>query len=495
LTGTNNKNFPENKNAALIFYLMISRLFMDQIKMPDTMDGYLDVNASYDNDSVIISLGGREYRIKYPEDIWNPLREDVKTSIVDHLAFLATNYLPIVAEKKGVRYNTRLPMFDCFSFKSNAMDMPSSAVLDWRNPYDYVRDYINLDFVFSSERPIVWRETFETDDTVIISFTSGKESLLTLAVCLELGLNPILINIVEPSNTYEKRHKAEILKGINEEFKVQYYTVPHEVGLFHDARHMGLRPTSLGWGNQLMYYLFIYLPFIIKHRAKYLFYGNEHSCDFEVTSPEGFRSNFCYDQSSHWTIQQDIILRTLTGGSASVGSLVGPLNEIAVVKCLHKGFPELAKYQMSCFCEDEVTREYRWCCNCSKCARNYAFIKAIGGDTEKVGFWREMFSEECEGLFSALNGKETYGFDRSGLGREEQELALLLASNRNRGDPFLQKFRVKTDLGMRCEEADNDPLNSLEEYYFTPQEYPAIPEDFKERVYEIYERLLKSPEK
>jgi hypothetical protein len=459
--------------------------------MSGTRDGYLDIEASYDDDSVLLKLDDRDYRIEYPKEVWSPLRDEVKASIVDHLAFLATNYLPLVAEKKGVRYNTRLPMFDAFSFKSNAMDMSSSAVLDWRNPYDYVRDYLNLDFVFSPERPIVWSESFEPEDTAIISFTSGKDSLLTLAVCLELGLDPILINVVEPSNTYERGHKAEILKGINEEFGIGYYTVPNEVGLFHDSTHMGLRLTSLGWGNQLMYYLFIYLPFIIHHRAKYVFYGNEHSCDFEVEGSEGFRNNFCYDQSSHWTIQQDIMLRTLTGGSASVGSLVGPLNEIAVVKCLHEGYPELAKYQMSCFCEDEVTREHRWCCNCSKCARNYAFIKAIGGNPERVGFWLDMFSDECKGLYAAMDGKETYGFDRSGLGREEQELALHMAFERDPENPFLREFIGKTDLGASGVNPD-DPLDALYEYYFTPQEYPAMPEELKEKVYEIYSRLLKT---
>ena len=463
--------------------------------MSDARDGYLDIEASYDDDSVLLKLNGKGYRIEFPVEVWSPLRDDVKSSIVDHLAFLSTNYLPLVAEKKGVKYNTRMPMFEAFSFKSNAMDMPSSAVLDWRNPYDYVRDYLNLDFVFSPGRPIVWRETFEPENRAIISFTSGKESLLTLAVCRELGIEPILINIVEPSNTYERGHKAAILEKINEEFGIGYYTVPNQVGLFHDAAHMGLRPTSLGWGNQLMYYLFIYLPFVIHHRVKYVFYGNEHSCDFEVDGEGGFRNNFCYDQSSHWTIQQDVMLRALTGGSAGVGSLVGPLNEIAVVKCLHEGYPELAKYQMSCFCEDEVTREHRWCCNCSKCARNYAFIKAIGGDPERVGFWRDMFSEECAPLYSAMNGKETYGFDRSGLGREEQELALLMAGEEDPNDPFLRRFRAKTDLGVRCDNSDGDLLGYLKDYYFTPQEYPVIPGELKERIYEIYNRLLKSPRK
>ena len=453
---------------------------------------YLEVCTKYDENSIEIKLGNKRYRISYPENIWRPLDEGAKKAIVDHAAFMATNYLPLVLGKKGVIYDTRLPMFDCFSFKSMMYDLPSSAVLDGRRMDDYVKSYFNLDFVFVDEEPVVFGTGFESEETAVISFTSGKESLLTLAMCRELGIEPILINIVEPSNTHEHEHKMQILRGLNREFGIEYYSVPHEPGLFHDARWMKARETSLGWGNQLMYYLFLYLPFIVHHRARYLFYGNEFSCDKESSNSEGFRANFCYDQSTHWTTQMDVIMRTLTRGSTRVGSLVGPLNEIAVIRALHDGFPELAKYQMSCFCEDPVTEIYRWCCNCSKCARNYAFIKANGGNVEDVGFWRDMFSDECSNLFSALGGEETYGFDRSGLGREEQELALFLASMNMPENEFLQGFASKSTFnnGNSGEQPSQNRFNEAYNHYLSPQYYRAIPEELRERVYATYNSLL-----
>jgi len=455
-------------------------------------ENYLEVNAKYNGNSIEIQLNERDYRIEFPRNVWSPLEKPIKQSIVDHIAFLSTNYLPLTMGKKGVIYNTRLPMFDCFSFKSMMFDMPSNAVLDGRSMVDYVKDYFNLDFVFASDEPVVWAKPFEARDAAIISFTSGKESLLTLAMCMELGLEPILINVVEPSNTYEHGHKVKILRDLKKEFGVRYYSIPQDAGLFHDWKLMASRKSSMGWGNQLMYYMFMYLPFIFHHGAKYLFYGNEASCDMETFNSEGYRANFCYDQSSHWTIQQDIMMRLLTGGSSRVGSLVGPLNEIAVVKCLHSGFPELAKFQMSCFCDDPAVSEHRWCCNCSKCARNYAFIQAVDGDVESVGFWRDMFSEEYKGLFSAFNGEETYGFDKSGLGRDEQELALFLASERMPDNPFLQEFsrRSKYNHVNNGEETSFDLIKRDYAYYFTPQEYPAIPGDLKEEVYAIYNKIL-----
>jgi len=454
-------------------------------------ESYLKVSAKYTNDSIEIRLNGKRYRIEYPENVWRPLEDTIKKSIIDHIAFMSTNYLPLVFKKKGVIYDTRLPMFDSFSFKSMISDLPSGAVLDNKKTVDYIRHYYNLDFVFNSQEPIVWSKGFEPERTAIISFTSGKESLLSLALCRELGLEPILINVVEPSNTYEHKHKAKILRDLNREFGIKYYTIPHEVGLFHDAKHMGIEETSLGWGNQLMYYLFIYLPFIFHHKARYLFYGNEFSCDNEIINPEGFRTNFCYDQSSHWTKQLDIVARLLTGGSLRVGSLVGPLNEIAVMKCLHEGFPEFAKYQMSCFCEDPIAEEYRWCCNCSKCARNYAFIKALGVDPSKIGFWRDMFSKDCLDLFSAFNGDDTFGYDRSGLGREEQELALFLAHENSPDNEFLQGFRRRSKYNNGdCDGSPEGLFKRDYSLYFGIQSYNAMPEEIRDEVYEIYRRLL-----
>jgi hypothetical protein len=458
--------------------------------MLNDKQGYLGVKTIYTRDSIELELDDRRFIIRYPEYIWRPLEETIKKSIVDHVAFMSTNYLPLVYGKKGMIYDTRLPLMDCFSFKSMMFDLPSSAVLDSKNTIDYLRSYFNLDFIFSSEEPIVWSKSFKPRNTAIISFTSGKESLLSLAICRELGLEPVLLYVVEPSNTYEHKHKIEILKNINREFGVQYYTIPHEVGLFHDPTYMGYNKTSLGWGNQLLYYMFIYLPFIFHHKARYLFFGNEYSCDKETCDSEGFRTNFCYDQSRHWTIQLDMALRLLTISSSRVGSLVGPLNEIAVFKCLHHGYPDLAKYQMSCFCDVPEAQNSRWCSSCSKCARNFAFMKAFGVDPMVLGFSRDMFSEECVKFFSALDGEETFGFDQSGLGRQEQELALYLAGEKTPDNEFLSEFMKRSRYNNSGDVVDRELLKIDYNFYFGVQDYSAIPKELKDEVYNIYSRIL-----
>ncbi|MEM3005979.1 MAG: hypothetical protein QXJ79_04595, partial [Candidatus Bathyarchaeia archaeon] len=200
-----------------------------------------------------------------------------------------------------------------------------------------------------------------------------------------------------------------------------------------------------------------------------------------------------YDQSCHWTIQMDMALRILTQNSSRVGSLVGPLNEIAIIKLLHQGYPEIAKYQMSCFCDEPVAAEYRWCCNCSKCARNYAFLKAVGVEPKNVGFWRDLFTNESMKLFPVFEGDETYGFDRSGLGREEQEFALHLAYMNSPENEFLKEFSKRSRYNRYEEDCDGEGMELLKrdyEYYFGIHEYPAIPQEIREDVYRLYRRLL-----
>jgi hypothetical protein len=405
---------------------------------------------------------------------------------------MSTNYLPIVLKKKGIFYGTRQPMLESFVFESTVFDIPSSALLDGRSTVETLRQYYNTDFRFGGGETVVWGKKYKPRKRAVISFTSGKESLVTLALCRELGIEPILVNVVEPSNIYEEKHRRKLLEQMAEEFGVEWYMIRHEPGVFHDGRKMGYKPSSLGWGTQLLYYLVLFLPFMVHSGARYVFYGNENSCDKEAPHPEGFRTNYCFDQSTGWTMQMDIAARLLTGGSARVGSLVGPLNEIAVTKVLHDGYPDLAKYQMSCFCEDPPAEEHRWCCACSKCARTNAFIRGLGHDPAGVGFWKDMFTDEHAGFFPALGGTQTFGFDKSGVGREEQELALYMAAKREPDNPFLQKY-METSIynGVSGEGgAGSERFHRDYEFYMTPQPYEAMPAELRRRVYSIYRRIL-----
>ncbi|MBN1683180.1 hypothetical protein JW865_06475 [Candidatus Bathyarchaeota archaeon] len=452
---------------------------------------YLEVKTFYDNKLINIELNNSNFNVIFPKEVWNCLDTEIKDFITDNIAFTSTNYLPLLYKKKGIVYNTRNPVFEPYLFMSTMYDLPSSAELDSKSNLDYIRDYFNLDFIFKPGDSRIWSKSFEPKKKAIISFTSGKESLLTLAVCLELGIEPILVNVIEPSNIYEHKHRSKLLEELSQEFGIKYYAIHHDIGLFHHSEYMGLRNTTLGWGTQLLHYFFIYLPFLLKFKAKYLFYGNEFSCNKEIFTTEGFRANYCFDQSSRWTLQMDNMLRLLTRNSARVGSLVGPLNEIAIIRCLHEYYPELGKYQLSCFCDEPIGKVQRWCCNCSKCARTYAFLKAIGVDPKKLGFWTDMFSENHKELYTVFGGEKTYGFDSSGMGREEQELALFLAAEKDPYNKFLKDYMQITPYINSSE--GKKRFKKDYSHYFGVQEYEAIPYEIRQEVYDLFSKILEPP--
>ncbi len=104
-----------------------------------------------------------------------------------------------------------------------------------------------------------------------------------------------------------------------------------------------------------------------------------------------------------------------------------------------------------------------------------------------------MFTEEHTDLFPALGGTKTFGFDKSGLGREEQELSLYMAAQREPDNPFLQRY-MKTSMynGVAGEGgAGNERFRRDYELYMTPQHYKAMPPELREKVYAIYNRVLR----
>ena len=93
-----------------------------------------------------------------------------------------------------------------------------------------------------------------------------------------------------------------------------------------------------------------------------------------------------------------------------VVSLIEPLYELAVVKILHNRYPDLGKYQMSCFPdENEYGKHHHWCGHCSKCARIYIFLKANGILPKRIGFKNDMLMLKYKHLYSLFGVEKKEG--------------------------------------------------------------------------------------
>jgi len=168
--------------------------------------------------------------------------------------------------------------------------------------------------------------------------------------------------------------------------------------------------------------------------------------------------------------------------------LIEPLYEIAIMKILHYRYSEIGKYQMSCFAEEEPARTKRWCGVCSKCARIYIFLRALGISPRRVGFNQEMLSERKHHLYSLFqdgNGEvKDSTYDQSGLGRDEQLLAFYLAFKKGVKGALISEFQKKYLREARKREKE------LREKYFGTHTINTIPSELKGHLLRIYKEEL-----
>ena len=263
-------------------------------------------------------------------------------------------------------------------------------------------------------------------------------------------------------------------------------------------------------------YVFLMLPFAYRYSSKYLFLGNERSCNYYALDKYGNKCYPSFDQSSEWMLEINKMLGSF--GNARVGSLVEPLDDLAILKILHRRYPKLAKYQYSCFPDESKKIENeRWCCNCSKCARLYIMLKAIGVDPRNIGITKNMLEKDSKYLYSIFNkksqtkvevffkpqtrvaqtakagvlnpslsnkkGKKTL-YDEIGVGRKEQLYAFYLAYKKGAKGKLIDEFK-KMYIGLAKEKEDE-----WRKEFFSVHSSPTIPQNLKTKINSIFKEEL-----
>jgi len=432
-----------------------------------------------------IHFRGEPFEIAYPDDIWREYPKEPRDVLFDNLVYSQTIHLPLMFNADSIEYDTSAPYFQSQFFHNLVMDFPSCADVDLTKTSEMLRQFMNLKVSYRDYNVKVPRHVEETrEDSAVVGLSYGKDSLSTWAVCDEIGLNPQACYIVEPSLTYEEKHKMVLAEAFRKEFGVELQKVVHTAGSLRDGIHLGIGKTELGWGLQNTEYALMILPVAHKFGSRYILFGNEKSCGEFYFDREGYICHPCYDQSHIWTVQVDSMTRQMTGGGVRLMSVIEPLNDIAVVYMLYKRYPEVAKYHMSCFVETEAGRDRKWCLGCDVCSKMYLLIVASGFDPKICGLDRNMLTTDCIDYFSMFGGKSVSTYALTGRGRDEQLFAFYLAwKNGNRSDLvrlFAEKF-----LDEAREREDE-----LYGTFFGIHDSITMPAHVKDRVTSIYKEVL-----
>jgi len=436
----------------------------------------------------------REFKLFYPAFIWDSFPNSSKLVLRDHISLLSTMELGIMHELNAQRYNTPMPLLKSFFMELLVRNLFYCGDADKDKINAYLARFSRLQYSFEQNVQAMRISPFLTTEGSVNTLTFGKESLVCFGLSKEIGLNPKPVTITEPDwnyiykgetiRTFENKHKSILIDAFEKEFAVSVHKVHNNFGYLRSFGHWGMDVTELGWTSQLTEYLFFLLPFNYYYRSKYMVFGNEYSCDSSYVNNEGYKCSVVYDQSSEWVSHMDVMLRALTRGSVQVTSLVQPLHEIAVTKVLYQRYPELAKYQLSCHVDFDSAEYSRWCGQCSKCARCYVFMKALGFDPALVGL-KEMSTQSHKKYFSLFKTlKEMRGFDSLGFGRDEQLFAFFLAVERGVSGELFDLFKKKYYKEAKKRE------ESLRKEFFTVHEPTNIPPELWKKLKPIFEEEL-----
>ena len=424
------------------------------------------------------------FQNEYPIDVWNATPHEIQDFLIDNLLVATTMHLGLVyPETKRIHYKSSRPLFEPYFNQNFLYDIPSCAEVDELSIPDEVKKFLHLQFDYSDQyvkQPGI--NPISDSYRALVGMSFGKDSLLTYAVAEEIGLDPEMIYVVEQSLTYEQKHKTNLANKFFKEFGKSLHILKHETGKLRDYTYLGLPKSEYGWGLQNTEYALEFIPFAYALKGKYILFGNEQStAETYYDDKYHWKIYPCYDQSHEWTIQLNQMTELLTSNTVQTGSLIEPLMDMMIQRILIRRYPQYAKYQMSCFTENESGRDYHWCQECTVCSKMYLLSVASGMDPKKIGFTKNMLDKDNKHLFTLFGGKSNLPYLNSGLGRKEQLFAFYLASKNTSNGSLISLFK-ESDLNEEAKENEEE----MREIFLKIYDSISVPKELKKDIYSIY---------
>lgn len=454
-----------------------------------TKSKMLNISARTTNQGPTLDINHHQFYLRYPRSIWEKYPQPQRQVLSENLAYALTFFLPyLLWPIETINYALPTPISEAFFLKGLIYSLPSIALMEekenLKSTTRLLRRLLNINYQFTGEKtriPPLRRRS--NKNKVIVPFSFGKDSLLTLALCQELGLTPYPVYIAEPDYRYEFKIKKKLAMEFKKETGFQVEFFQNNYGIFRE--HNGY----LGWELQLTHYALMLLPYVFAHNAGFILYANEQSCNDLAIDNEGFTYNPVFEQSRNWLLQVSLIASLVGGNALTISSLIEPIYEIAVVYILHHRYPQFGRFQTSCDPEDKESRQLhnrRWCENCSKCGRIFMFLLANGVDPKKVGFTKWLLAEKYQSLYPILDEKsdKSYGYDQSAAGKEEQLFAFYLAYKNGFKGPLMDKFAKKYLETVKSREKE------YRQKFYGLHSDLTMPSVFRKKLFKIFHQEL-----
>jgi hypothetical protein len=449
----------------------------------------LEVYSKSTENGFNIQFKKNTYPVTYPAGYWKKTPERTRQALTENLALATTMHLPLVFKDYAIKYHSAKPLLEPYFVENFLRDIPSCAEVDGTDTAEMVREFFDIRFLYDeSELTLPAPDPVNDAYRAIVGLSFGKDSLLTYAVADELGLEPEIAYLVEESMTYEEKHKTALAAKFKEEFGKSLHILRHETGKLRDYKHLGLPFSELGWGLQSTEYAIEFIPLAYALQGKYILFGNEQTTgETYVNEKDGWLIYPCYDQSHIWTVHISRITETFSGESVKTGSLIEPLMDMMVQRTLAHRYPEIAKYQMSCFTETEAGRDYHWCHDCTICGKMYLLCAGSGVDPKAVGFRLNMLEREKKRHFTLFGGKSAITYANTATARDEQLFAFYCAAKKDARGGLVEDFK-KSELYKEAQTREDELFKRFISLY-NPI---TVPSELKNQVMSIYREEIAS---
>ncbi len=434
------------------------------------------ITASVTPNGFTTTIDGKKIVTSYPLPVWRAVPRPQRDALAQTATYFVTRHLAL-SSRKTLEYRFAPPaarlLYDYGLFYSMA-EAPYEFTEKKLTMDAVLRDVYNTEFAtrfseapkkstnFSS--PVLRRKT------VVMPLSFGKDSLLTFALCRELGLTVYPLFFEEPTCIYQNKKKRKLRAGLRQEFGTAVTPFVNRLGQLRQAGSM-----MWGWDMLLLQYTTLLMPYIWHYKPEYFFWSNEQSTNERAKTQEGYLVNYTHEQSVQWTLGLTNLLRMFQLNT-TIASLLEPVHELVILSALHGRYPPIGKYQLSC---DGEKTKHRWCGNCFECARVYLFFIALGIDPKRVGLMDNMFDRRKRSLFYLFSEKRQ-DLNIVFQSYPERLLAFYLAYRRGvRGgvmDEFVQTLLPEVEKQKKL----------LFAKYLTAHDSRTVPPSLKKPLYAIY---------
>lgn len=385
----------------------------------------------------------------YPEAVWHAF--PAKEALIQELAYVTTLVTPLMLEHPEIHYDTPAPRF--MQFYHDAFEASIPNIIQYIE-HDEAGDILNrfralrATFADKDNEALPNEQREWNQNSVILPFSYGKDSLMSMALLQRLEYETHPVNIMQCVQPRVHTHRERVKEAFEQEFSVHCDELRNELLLFTDHEILKTPESQLRQSHLHFVYVLGMLPFCYYYNAPSIILSNEFNNSLNRVHRQGLIVPMKVMQSQAMARKMAVMVTEFTDGKVTVENPLGGVNNFVINQLLLGPFSAYEKYRMSC--DMELSPYSRWCHNCIRCAQAYLMAVANGIDPKNLGFEADMFAKKFEHHFASGEGTPHPENLFAKFAQHEEMLAALMAVKHGGDHRLLNKFGVdQSDTGLK----------------------------------------------